>query len=161
MHGHMHEMPWRGHGEYDQKHQALLAHIDSLHAEGCLVSLVAASAGASAALNAYVERRDHIDKVVLVCGKINRPEAVSERLYQCNPAFRPAMTQLQQTLTSLTDADKAKILSLYSPVDNVVPYKDSHIDGVREERLWSLNHPASILASISLQFGHIAQFVKS
>lgn len=153
-------MPWRGASDYDKKHAALLARIDQLDESGYSVSLVAASAGASAALNGYIERRDKLRKVVLICGKINRPDSVGEQVYRRNEAFRPAMKRLQETVALLTVDDKAKILSLFSPIDTVVPYLDSNIDAVVERRLWSLNHAVSILTAISLQFSCPAKWLR-
>lgn len=157
----LHEMPWSGSGTYDSKLEALIKRIDSRAARGYSVSLIGASAGASAALNAYVQRREVVRAVVLICGKIQRPEGVADHTYATNPAFKTAMHQLQDTLRELTPADKVKMLSLYSPKDVTVPYQDTVIPGVKEQALPALSHGKAILYTISLGSKRIIDFTTS
>src|SRR5437763_1841073 len=103
---HVHEMPWSGDGLYELKLQLLLDRIDCYADKGDKVSLMGASAGASAAINAYMERRNKISKVILICAKINGPETVSNKTYAKNPAFKTAMYALQTNLKKLTKDDK-------------------------------------------------------
>ncbi len=70
IYGHAHTMPWLGASDYPAKARRLLAAIDRLHDQGHRISLVGASAGASAVLNAYVERREVVSGVAIICPKI-------------------------------------------------------------------------------------------
>ncbi|HYH36041.1 MAG TPA: hypothetical protein VD706_00905 [Candidatus Saccharimonadales bacterium] len=148
--GHIHEIPWKGREAWEPKLQRLLDKIDMLAEQGHQVSLVGASAGASAVINAYVERRDRITTVAYICAKINRPETVSEKSYAINPAFKTSLYALQDALKKLTPGDKAKFHSFYSPGDNYVPYKATTIPGVNENKLVPLRHGPAIMFSISL-----------
>ena len=158
--GHCHEMPWAGEKSYASKFDELLKLIDHHLEAGHIVSLMGASAGASAVLNAYDVRSDRINSVVLISGKINRPEAVSERTYNANPAFRTAMDSLQGVLKNLTPDDTAKMLSFYSPIDVSVPHKDSIIPGVAERKLPSLKHFYAIIYSLTIKAPAIAKYLK-
>lgn len=143
--GHLHEMPWLGGEPYESKLQRLLREIDWHTDEGHKVSLV----GASAVINAYIERRHKISGVAYICGKINAPEKVSNTLYSENPAFRTALQRLQDNLPKLTDTDKAKMLSFYSPGDSYVPHTETIIPGVRECQLPSLRHGQAVIYALT------------
>jgi hypothetical protein len=148
--GHCHPMPWAGSEDYQPKLQRLLNQIDKYASKGHRVSLVGPSAGVSAVINAYVERKDMITGVNYICAKINAPETVSDKLYAKNPAFKTSLYALQDNLKKLTVADKAKMHSFYSPGDGYVPYEATVIPGVEESTLPSLRHGRAIIYSITI-----------
>jgi len=150
VHGHLHEMPWKGQEGYNPKLERLLALIDRYADQGHHVSLVGASAGAGAVINAYIERADKITGLVYVCGKINGPETVGQRIYTENPAFKTSLELLQANLMRLTSKDKAKMTSFYSPGDHSVPHTATIIPGVREQQLPAMGHGRSIVYSLTL-----------
>lgn len=158
--GHCHEIPWAGSEAWEPKFQRLLAQIDEYSSQGHKVSLVGASAGASAVLNAYVERADKINGLIYICAKINAPETVSDKTYAENPAFKESLELLQANLKKLTPADKAKMLSLYSSADKTVPYEATVIAGVRKRKLPALNHGKAILYSLSFDASSMMRFLK-
>jgi hypothetical protein len=158
---HIHEMPWAGPDAYEPKLERLVAKIDKYADQGHKVSLLGASAGASAVLNAYVERRDKITSLAYICGKINDPERVSPKLYQRNWAFKDSLYRLQKNLRELTPGDKAKMRSYYSPADKTVAHDQTVIPGVSEEKLPSLGHATAILYSLSFGAHRLAKFLKS
>ena len=161
VHGHCHEIPWAGPEAWAPKFRRLLDEIDQYAEQGHHVSLVGASAGASAVLNAYAERKDSITGLVYICAKINAPETVSDKTYAENPAFKTSLSQLQDKLKTLTPADKTKMLSLYSPGDKTVPYAATVIQGVEERGLPRFNHGKAILYGIGLGAGSMLGFLKS
>jgi pimeloyl-ACP methyl ester carboxylesterase len=146
---HTHPMPWAGEEPYQPKFQRLLAAIDEQTEKGNKVSLVGASAGASAVINAYIERADKISGLVYICGKINGPETVSDETYSKNPTFKTSMQQLQVNLKLLAAADKQKMLSLYSQADIACPYPATTISGVEEKALPRLRHGRAIIYTLS------------
>lgn len=161
VHGHCHPVPWAGKEDWQPKFHRLLDEIDRYKAAGHDVSLIGASAGASAILNAYAERPGSIKGLVYICAKINAPETVSKKTYAENPAFKTSLELLQSNLKKLKPADKARMLSLYSPTDNTVPYAATVIDGVQERKLPALRHGRAIMYSITIGAGDIINFVKS
>lgn len=158
--GHFHIMPWRSEETWQTKFNRLLAQIDDLRGKGDTVSLVGASAGGSAALNAYVARRNKVSGVVLVCSKVKHPETVFQRIYAQSPALKDSLEQLQPSLAKLTAKDKAKIRSYYSPVDRTVSYADSAITDVEEVRLPSFKHSYAIAYAIFIRAHHLLTFLK-
>lgn len=153
-------MPWSGEEPFEPKLARLVAKIDNLRRQGHKVSLVGASAGASAVLNAYAQRNEALESVAYICGKINHPGTVSSRTYAYNPAFKASMLQLQKTLHLIGDTDKRKLCSFYSPADQTVPYADTVVKGVTEKILPPLGHPWAILYAISFGSGQLIQSLK-
>lgn len=158
--GHCHEIPWAGTEGWRPKFQRLLDKIDKYHSQGHQVSLIGASAGASAVLNAYAERTDKISSLIYICAKINAPETVSQKTYDENPAFKTSLELLQANLLKLKPQDKAKMLSLYSPADGTVPYAATVIPGVKERQLPRLKHGRAILYSLSFGASVLTRFIK-
>lgn len=158
--GHCHEIPWAGEEAWGTKFQRLLDEIDGYVSQGHQVSLVGASAGASAVLNAYVERADKIHSLAYICAKINAPETVSHKTYAENPAFKTSLESLQGNLKKLTIVDKAKMHSYYSPNDGTVPYAATVIKGVGETRLPALHHGRAILYCLSFGAFKLTRFLK-
>lgn len=158
--GHCHPIPWTGEEAYAPKFQRLLAQIDKYIERGHKVSLVGASAGVSAILNAYVERPNDITGLVYICAKINAPETVSPKTYAANPAFKTALYDLQTNLHKLSAADKAKMLSLYSSNDQTVSYQATVIPGVTEKLLPPLRHGYAIMYSLTLGAPGFIRFLK-
>lgn len=150
VHGHCHAMPWAGEEAFEPKFQKLLDLIDKYADKGHKVSLVGASAGASAVINAYVERRDKIASLAYITAKIKAPETVKAKTYRANPAFKTSMYLLQRNLSKLTKADKAKMHSFYSQADTTVPYAATVIPGVKESRLPDLRHSRAIAYALTL-----------
>jgi pimeloyl-ACP methyl ester carboxylesterase len=159
--GHCHVMPWVGEEAYEVKFQRLLDKVNALTADGHAVSLVGASAGASAVLNAFVRMPDKISGVVLICPKINGPETVSKKTYAENPAFKISLQQLQTSLKKLTARQKTEQLLLYySPADGAIPYAGSAMPGVPERRLPPLKHGYAIVYAITFGARNLIHFLK-
>jgi len=155
-------MPWLGNEEtYEVKLQRLLDCINKYTAQGHSVSLVGASAGASAVLNAYVANPAAVTGVVLICPKINNPETVSKETYKKNPAFKESLERLQANLKKLTVDQKVKqIITYYSPSDGTIPYAGSTIPGVPERRLPAVKHGRAIVYAITFEAPSIMHFLK-
>jgi pimeloyl-ACP methyl ester carboxylesterase len=151
---------WANGEPFQPKLQSLLQLIDDITASGDRVSLVSASAGASAALNAFVARPEKIQRVACICGKIQRPEAVSPVLYQRNPAFQDSMQMLAASLAKLQPSDRARILSTHPLFDEMVPVPDTRLDGAIYQVLPSAFHLISIGYGLTLGSWRIARFLK-
>lgn len=139
---------WADSEPFDKKLSRITNLIDSLHKQHQNVSLVGISAGASAALNAYEQRKNKVNKVVYICGKFNNPQAVNPRFYIENPAFRESLAAAQGNLKKLTHIDKAKMLSVRPLYDGLVPVGDTKIPGVEEKIILTAGHIPSILAAL-------------
>jgi hypothetical protein len=132
--------------------------IDQLSQGGDLVSLVGISAGASAAINAYVES-GKVCGVVYICGKINNPGNVSPSRHLANPDFRGSLQQLQTSLQQLKADDRERFLNIHPYFDLTVPYSDTVIPGVAEKRVPGWGHAMGIFSGIFFGAPHIAKFL--
>lgn len=140
---------WADNNSFSEKLDRLLMLIDRSEDGGNKVSLVAASAGASLAVAAYA-RNKNINAVVFICGKLNRPEAVGEKYYAQNPAFRDAMKQLNSNVAKLNEVQRSRIMSIAPLFDETVAKKDTYISGAKNIVFPALFHVPAIALIISL-----------
>jgi pimeloyl-ACP methyl ester carboxylesterase len=154
------EMNWGDNVPWTSKLQNLLKRIDVLAAAGRPVALVAASAGASAAINAFAVRRETVTGVVCIAGKVNRPEVIGQRFRRHNPAFVESVQAAAESLQALQPADRRRILNRYAVLDTYVAKADSHIAGARNRRVPSIGHFITIATQISLGAPGFIRFLK-
>ena len=156
----VHRMQWGEDTPFEPKFNALLQTIDALNKEGYTVSLIGASAGASAALNAFASRKDILHRVVCVCGKINNLQAINESYFIKNPTFKGSVGKLEKSLSELNKTDRNRIQSIHPLFDNVVPIKDTKIKGAHEKTIPSIGHLLSISYAITVGSFGIVKFIK-
>lgn len=143
---HMLRMHWND-GQFEPKLQALLAKIDELHSAGHTVSLVGASAGATAVLNAFAVRPGKVHRVVLIAGWVNHPENIGPEYRSKNPAFVESAMQVQHSLDVL-QGDVSRIQSRYAIIDLIVPRKNSLIEGASSRVVFSFGHGLTIASQL-------------
>lgn len=158
--GHYFPVGWADKEDWAPKLARLLTKIDKLSAHGHIVSLVGASAGASAVLNAYAHR-PAVNAVVCIAGKINNPQSISKRIYQINPAFKQSVYGVFGSLSGLNNTQKTKIMSIHPLFDGTVPVKDTLIDGAVEKSIPVIGHRLGIFYTITLGSSTITNFIKS
>ncbi len=154
-------MPWSGPEAFAGKLARLVSKIDKYSQQGHSVCLVGASAGASAVLQAYSLRKAAVQSVAYICGKINHPESVSDRTYAQNPAFKVSLLQLQDLLEQFHSDDVRKFYSFYSPTDTTVPYVDTVLKGVTEQKLPAVGHMWAVLYALSFGSRKLLQALRS
>lgn len=150
---------WDNKEGFEVKLQRLLDKVDELKAGGNQVSLVGVSAGASAVLNAYAESKD-VQSVVLICGKINNPQTINRKVYEINPDFEESVYRAQNSLKKLSSAKRQNIMSIHPYKDQVVPIKDTIIDGAKEEVFPGWGHISGIFFGVMLGGPVISRFIK-
>lgn len=141
---------WADGKPFSEKLDRLIDLIDDSNKRGHKVSLVGVSAGASMALSAFSLRKETINGVVCICGKINRPEAVGASYFIENPAFHQAIFGLRQHMDKLGSKDRGRILSISPLFDETVAVKDTKIVGAKNVTSPTLFHIPSIGLVISL-----------
>jgi dienelactone hydrolase len=154
------QMKWADREPWESKFERLLARIDALAAQGKTVGLVAASAGATAAINAYAARKDVISGVVCIAGKVNRPQAIGRHFRQQNPAFVTAAEECRKALAGLSAADRRHIQSRYALADEMVTKQDSRIPGANNRLTPSIGHFITIATQITLGAPGLIRFLK-
>lgn len=151
---------WRRKDGLEAKLTRILKAIDELSSDGGYVSLVGASAGAGAVLNAYAQNKT-VTGVVYLCGKVNHPETVLPQIYRDNPDFKASLSALKGSLDKLEQAELSRILNIHPKRDHTVPPEDTRITGVVEEIVPGWNHASGIFAGIVFGAPIIANFLHS
>ena len=146
---------------FDHKLQRLLGHIDKLTARGHIVSLVAASAGASLAVVALQQRPQAVRNIVTICGKLHNPQTIANAVYMANPAFRIALNRFAAIEPKLSPSDRLRILTVVASNDNLVPAGDSIIDGSKIEQLPTSGHLLTIFAALTWHRQKLISFIKA
>lgn len=155
----MFPLVWRKNESLDTKLARLSSLIHTLRKKGNDVTLVGVSAGASAVLNVYAED-SQLTKVICICGKVNRPAAVSSFLYKRNPAFRESMSRVDRSVAGLTNEQRQNILSIHPWVDLTVPVSDTRIAGAVEKTVPGWSHAIGIISGIVIGAPTIAKFIR-
>ena len=124
------------------------------------VALVGASAGATAAINAYTARPDNVAAVITIAGKINRPETLGPKYRTENPSFIASITEAQNSLKKLKVEDKQKILCIYSDRDGLVASEDSIVDGAASFKTRVPHHPFVIAWFLTVGFYKINKHIR-
>ncbi|CAN5337390.1 hypothetical protein BH09PAT4_BH09PAT4_07380 [soil metagenome] len=149
--GIMHEMPWMDGAPFAPKLDQLLQRIDKLHEQGCTVSLVGASAGAGAVLNAFAARKDKVAAVVCLAGKINNPDTIGGAYRRRSPSFVESASEVQFSLDKLdVDTERKRIMSRYAIFDGIVPRQDSVLIGGVNKTVPALGHGVTIISQLLL-----------
>ncbi len=157
---HYFPLGWADSEAFEPKLSRLLEKIDEVKKPGAKVYLVGVSAGASAVINAFA-RREQVDGVVLICGKIQHPETINPRYFQRNPAFKESIYLVSDSLSKLSQKDRAKIMSIHPLYDQTVPISHTIIPGAREKTVFSVGHIMSIFYVIMFRGRMIAKFLKN
>lgn len=153
------QMNWRT-GDWETKYQKLLKQIDNAVAKGCKVALVGESAGAGAAINAYAARKDVVTGVVLLAGKVNRPQAIGGSYRKSNSAFVDSAQAAVPSLKSLNNDDRKRILSRFAVADPIVTASDSRIPGAKNQVVPTAGHIFTIATQIIFGAPSFIRFLK-
>ena len=153
-------MNWLDPESFEEKLTRLLVEIDEKLARGYAVSLVGASAGAGAVVNAYAARKGQISGVVNICGKIQNAQTISEATYMRNPAFKESMAMLPSSLDKLSANERSRILNLHPKADATVPVRDTFIEASIEKTMPVVGHSLGIIIALSMYGRFICRFLK-
>lgn len=156
---HLFQMNWSDHEPYAPKQARLLALVDKLAQTGS-VSLVAASAGATAAINTFAQRKEIIQGVVCIAGKINNPQAIGGGYKRNNPAFWESAHETPDALASLGEQDRSRILSIRAMFDPIVPARDSVLQGANNRLTWTSGHAITIATQLLFGAPKFLHFLK-
>lgn len=140
---------WKsGEKHFKPKLKRLISHIDDLLEGENKVSLVGASAGGSAVLNAFAHRRNKISKVITVCARLKRGKERGLRSYERrtkeSPPFGESILMLEKLEPKLTMADRKKIMTIRAIFDELVPDDTAQVRGATNNQIKSIEHMFSI-----------------
>lgn len=158
---HFFQMNWADGEAFVLKLDRLLMLLDGQHAKGNKVSLVAASAGAGAAINAFAARKNVVSGVVLIAGWVNFPEDIGQGYRRKNPAFVESAYRVQPSLDTLNfEADRARIQSRHAIFDPVVSQKYSEVIGGHNVTVPSIGHATTIATQLAVGAPSFLRFLK-
>lgn len=121
------------------------------------VVLVGESAGGSVVVAGLRRFDKKVSRIVTVCGMNHGARSVSSKLYKKNSAFKDAMNNADRITSSLTDAEKARTLTIYSSGDFTVRPEHTLLSGVRSYDLKTPGHLTSILSVLLFRYGLITR----
>ena len=162
----VHSMAWRNNKESFQEKQArLLALIDQLSGQGSAITLVGTSAGGSAVMNAYMERKNVISRVVNVCGRLRVGTHTGIHSFEARTAssrtFTESVRQCELNLQKLSVENSSKIMTI-RPLfgDEVVPANTVGVRGARNIVIPSGEHVLSIALAMTMYSRKIIDFIQ-
>ncbi len=155
---HLFQVNWADGETFEPKMKRLLQLVDECAADG-KVSLVCASAGASAALPVFAARQEVISGVVCIAGKIHNPGAIGGSYRSKNPAFVEAAQLVADALLQLKDRH-GNILSIRSTFDPIVPARDSYLHGAHNKVTIVMGHAATIATQLLFGAPKFLRFLK-
>ena len=154
------QMNWADNRPWEIKFNQLLARIDELSAQGHSVTLVGASAGGGAVINAYAARKDKVVGAVTISGKIHRPDKIGSRYRKNNSSFVESAYAVPDSLEKLNQEDRKHIFCRYGLFDEIVPVKESRIEGAKNLYAPTLFHAPSIAFQLLLGAPSLMSFLK-
>jgi dienelactone hydrolase len=161
MHAHYFVVGWADKQEsFEQKLARLLKRIDHLTARGHRVSLVSVSAGASLAMIALYERPQAINAVINIVGKLHNPQTIADAVYATNPAFRASLERFGTINRKFTAAERARVLTVLSKKDSLVPAGDALLEGSKIEQLPTQGHLLTIFAALTIFRRRLISFLQ-
>ena len=152
----IHPVGWRdGENEFIPKLKRLVKLIDKLIKNGDNVSLVGTSAGGSAVLNAFCERKSVINKVINVCGRLRTGPTKGFRSFQSKTASSHAFAQsvklAELNEKRLNKKDRKKIMTIRAMFgDELVPPETTYIKGTKNILVPTAEHVFSIAMALTL-----------
>lgn len=152
---------WDINEPYEDKLAKLTKLVDKLYSQDNLVTIVGVSAGASMAMNVFAAQKAKISRAAFICGKLLYPETVQGSYFKKHPAFKESVFAADANFKTMSDEDKAKLLTLYPLADNTVPVEAAKLPGVLAKRLLTIGHIPAIYLAITVYSRTIAKFLKS
>lgn len=142
----------------------LVGKIDQLIKEGNKVSLIGTSAGGSAAINAFMERKSKIHRVINVCGRLRVGPTTGFRSFdsktRSSPAFAESVRLCERGIAQLSLPDRRKIMTVRALFgDELVPPETAIVDGARNIHVPTGEHMLSIGAALTLYSAPLISFL--
>ncbi|MEK7543777.1 MAG: hypothetical protein AAB557_02840 [Patescibacteria group bacterium] len=137
------------------KLKKLVALIDQIVKNGDKVSFVGTSAGGSAALNAFMQRKSKIYKVINVCGRLRVGPTTGflsfDSKTKSSPAFAESVRLCERGIAQLSLPDRRKIMTMRAMFgDELVPPETAVIDGALNIQIPIGEHMLSIGAALTI-----------
>jgi hypothetical protein len=159
---HIHDVGWKNGNEYKPKLDRLNQLIDDLYKSNSLISLLGTSAGGSTVLNAFCARKTKVHRVINVCGRLRTGKDVYptlETASKSSPAFKESVLLCENNEKELELQDRAKILTIRSFYDEVVPLSTMTLNGGTNKQIFTAEHMISISIAMTFYRGFLMRFL--
>ena len=154
---------WKDGNHFAPKLREITDLIDKFSEKGDLVSLVGCSASGSAMLNAFVERKEAIHKVVNNDGFARPGNAKSFRSFsqrsEASQAFRESVLRFAELESTLTAEDRKKILTVRPLWDELVPPETVVIEGALNTTVPMVEHILGIATAL-VRYDPVIMFLR-
>lgn len=162
----VHPIFWHDGEIFQAKLEKLLKIVDEQAINGGKVSLIGCSAGASAALNAFCERKKQINKVISICGRLKVGNQKGFRSLQArvksSPAFKQSVILFNNRQGLLSHDDRKRIMTVTAKFgDELVPADTSVLDGAYNITIPTIEHSLSIYGALTIFSGRLVSFFRS
>ncbi|NCN58927.1 hypothetical protein COW99_04810 [Candidatus Roizmanbacteria bacterium CG22_combo_CG10-13_8_21_14_all_38_20] len=162
----VHAVGWHdGEDSFEPKLNRLTDMIDQLTEAGDTVSLVGTSAGGSAAINAFIERREIVHRVINVCGRLRVGPTTGFRSFssksKSSSAFAQSVRLCEAHENLLSETDKQKIMTVRVLFgDELVPPETTVIQGAYNIIIPTAEHVLSIASALTVFSKPLIIFLK-
>jgi hypothetical protein len=158
-----HRIGWHGSEHFETGLGKILARIDSFSTTGTKVSLIGCSAGGSAALNAFLERKNTVHKVISLCGwlRVGEHRKYLEWLKHISASFVESVTLLDRQEHELSSEDRAKIMTVRPIFDELVASDVVTLNGARNIRLPVPGHTLGIVSGLTIFSRQLIDFIRA
>lgn len=135
---------WKDGEQFAPKLKQITALIDQFAKKGDRISLIGCSASGSAMMNAFVERKEKIFRVVNNGGFLRPGSRQGFRSFEqrtaASPAFRESILRFVKLEPTLTMLDRTKILTVRPLWDELVPPETVVINGAINKTVPMVEH---------------------
>lgn len=152
-------MNWYSGGAYDERFERASKVIIDAVDRGHVVSLVGESAGGSMAINLFASH-PVVASVITIAGVNRASTPVAQRTLRRGPAFAVSRQRVDESLRSINSERKRQIYTLSALLDSVVRARNSHIEGARNYRVWSVGHLFTITLCLTFFAGYVIHLAK-
>jgi hypothetical protein len=154
---------WKSEEKLQDKLKRLSDLIDK-EAMGNKVSLVGVSAGGSLVINAFVENKNKVDKVITLCARLRKGEMTGFRGFEERtkgyPAFRDSVILAEKVEKLFDENDRKKIMTVHALLgDELVPQNTTTIEGAKNITVPTGEHVISSAASLTIFSKPLVKFI--
>lgn len=155
---------WKDDERVEPKLRRITNLIDNFVDKEDMVSLIGCSASGSLMLNAFVERRDVVHRVINLDGFVRPGNVKGYRSFEersaKSVAFRESVLRFEKLEPRLTLNDRKKILTVRPLFDELVPPETVVIQGASNKQIPSVEHVLSIALGLVL-YDPVISFLRS
>lgn len=154
---------WKDGESFAPKLKQITALIDQLADAGDQISLIGCSASGSAMLNAFVERKDVIHRVVNNGGFLRQGNRQGYRSFETRSAqslaFQVSVLRFAELEPTLIPADRAKILTVRPALDELVPPETVVVNGAINKTVPMIEHVLGLGLAL-LKYDPVIKFLR-